>query len=113
MHEMTLAESVLQIIEDASRTGEFRRVRTVVLEIGTLSAVEPDAMRFCFEDVTRGSMAEGAKLEIVEIPGAGRCEACGTTLQLREPYGLCPECGSPRIEIVSGNKMRVKDLLVE
>ena len=113
MHEMSLAENVLQIIEDAAHTGQFQRVRTVVLEIGALAAVEPDAMRFCFDAVTRGSIAEGAQLEIVETPGAGRCTACGATLVLLEPYGLCPECGSGRIEIMSGKQMRVMDLNVE
>ena len=113
MHEMSLAESVLQIIEDAARTQNFRRVRTVVLEIGKLAAVEADAMRFCFDAVTRGSIAEGAQLEIIETPGAGRCMACGMTEPLQEQYGLCPECGSPQIEIVAGNQMRVKDLEVE
>ena len=113
MHEMSLAENVLQIIEDAARTRDFQRVRTVVLEIGALSAVEPEAMRFCFDAVTRGSIVEGAQLEIIETPGAGRCTACGMTVALQEQYGLCPECGSPRIEIVAGNRMRVKDLEVE
>lgn len=113
MHEMSLAESVLQIMEDAAHTQRFSRVRTVVLEIGALSAVEPDAMRFCFDAVTRGSIAEGARLEIIETPGAGRCMACGMAIALQEQYGLCPACGSARIEIVAGKQMRVKDLEVE
>ena len=112
MHEMSLAESVLQIIEDAARAQEFRRVRTVVLEIGRLAAVEAEAMRFCFDAVASGSIAEGARLEIFETPGAGHCAACGVTVALQEQYGLCPECGSPRIEIIAGNQMRVKDLEV-
>ena len=113
MHEMSLAESMLQIIEDAARTQKFRRVRAVVLEIGALAAVESEAMRFCFDAVARGSIAEGALLEIVETPGEGCCTACGKTFPLQEQYGLCPECGSTRVEIVAGNQMRVKDLEVE
>jgi hydrogenase nickel incorporation protein HypA/HybF len=113
MHEMSLAENVLQIIEDAARAEPFHRVRKVVLEIGALSAVEPEAMRFCFDSVVRGSVAEGAQLEIIETPGAGRCTACGMTVSLQEQYGLCPECGSARIEIVAGKQMRVRDLEVE
>lgn len=113
MHEMSLAENALQIIEDAARTQNFRRVRTVVLEIGKLAAVEAEAMRFCFDAVTRGSIAEGAQLEIIETPGAGRCQACGMTVAMQEQYGLCPECGSPRLEVVAGNQMRIKDLEVE
>ena len=113
MHEMSLAENVLQIIEESARTQNFQHVRTVVLEIGALAAVEPDAMRFCFDAVTHGSIAEGARLEIIETPGEGRCETCGKTVAIQEQYGLCPECGSSRLQIVSGNQMRVKDLEVE
>ena len=113
MHEMSLAESVLQIIEDAAREQNFQRVRTVTLEIGKLAAVEPDAMRFCFDAVTSGSIAEGARLEIIETPGEGHCAACGKTVAMQEQYGLCPECGSACLQVVAGNEMRVKDLEVE
>ncbi len=113
MHEMSLAESVLQIIEDTAHAQQFTHVRTVVLEIGALSAVEPEAMRFCFDAVTRGSMAEGAKLEIIEIPGTGWCMECGKSVTLNERYGLCPHCGDARVEITGGNELRVKDLEVE
>ncbi|MDO8349859.1 MAG: hydrogenase maturation nickel metallochaperone HypA [Gallionella sp.] len=113
MHEMSLAENVLQIIEESARTQNFRRVRCVVLEIGQLSAVEPDAMRFCFDAVMHGTLAEGAELQIVVTPGAGCCLACGATVAMQEQYGLCPCCDSPRLQITAGNQMRVKDLAVE
>jgi hydrogenase nickel incorporation protein HypA/HybF len=113
MHEMSLAENVLQIIEESARTQNFQRVRTVIMEIGALAAVGPDAMRFCFDAVMRGSIADGARLEIVETAGAGRCIACNKTMPLQEQYAICPECGSARIEITGGNEMRVKELEVE
>ena len=113
MHEMSLAESVLQIIEESAKSQHFSRVRSVTLEIGVLAAVEPDAMRFCFDSVTRGSIAEGARLEIIETPGEGRCTACGKTVVMQEQYGLCPECGSAYLQVTSGNRMRVKDIEVE
>lgn len=114
MHEMSLAESVLQIIEDAVRNQKVNRVRSVVLEIGALSAVEPDAMRFCFDAVTRGSIAEGAQLEIIEQPGKASCMDCGAvSILLTERFSLCPECQSARILITGGDAMRVKELAVE
>ena len=60
MHEMSLAEGVLQIVEDAARSQGFSQVTAVRLEIGRLSSVEPEALRFCFDVVVRGSLAEGA-----------------------------------------------------
>lgn len=113
MHEMSLAESVLEIIEESARAQDFRRVRRVVLEIGELAAVEPEAMRFCFDAVMRGTLAEGAELQIVETPGEGRCEACGAAVAMTERYGLCPDCGSAKLQVTAGERMRVLDLAVE
>jgi hydrogenase nickel insertion protein HypA len=70
---MSLAEGVLQLIEDAARQQAFAKVQTVWLEIGQLSGVEPEAMAFCFDAVTRGSIAQGARLEIIRLAhGADR-----------------------------------------
>ncbi|MDP2072057.1 hydrogenase maturation nickel metallochaperone HypA [Methylotenera sp.] len=112
MHEMSLAENVLQIIEESARTQNFQRVRIVVLEIGKLSAVEPDAMRFCFDAVMRGTLAEGAELQLIETPGLAVCLACGTEVEMQEQYGLCQNCASPRLKITAGDQVRVKDLAV-
>ncbi|MDP2806259.1 MAG: hydrogenase maturation nickel metallochaperone HypA [Gallionellaceae bacterium] len=110
---MSLAESVLQIIQDSSAAENFQRVRGVTLEIGKLSAVEPEAMRFCFDAVTRGSIAEGATLEIIETAGAGICLACSASVEMQEKYGLCPHCGSAHLKVTAGDQMRVKDIAVE
>ena len=113
MHEMSLAESVLQIINDSAAAENFQRVRSITLEIGKLSAVEPDAMRFCFDAVTRGSIAEGAELQIIETPGVGVCIECGAEVAMQEKYGICTDCGCAHLKITGGDQMRVKDLIVE
>lgn len=110
MHEMSLAEGVLQIVEDAARDQGFAKVTAVVLEIGALSSVEIEAMRFCFDAVTRGSIAEGARLEVVGSPGAGWCMRCSKTVPLAALYEACPECGGYQIQVTSGTEMRVREL---
>lgn len=113
MHEMSLAEGVLQIVEDAAREQGFLRVRTVVLEIGQLSSVEPEAMRFCFDAVACGTLAEGAQLEVVEVPGEGLCFSCGKTVPLAALYDPCPACGGYPVQATGGTGMRVRELEVE
>lgn len=113
MHEMSLAEGVLQILEDSAKTQGFEHVKAVWLEIGQLSSVEPDAMRFCFDAVTRGSLADGARLEIVIVEGGGQCMNCGQTVRLAAVYDACPACGGYPVNPVSGTEMRVKELEVE
>jgi hydrogenase nickel incorporation protein HypA/HybF len=113
MHEMSLAESVLRIIEDEAQAQQFRRVRSVTLEIGKLAAVEPEAMRFAFGAVMRDTVAEGARLDLVETPGHGCCADCGATVQMDEPLALCSQCGSGRVHVTGGDRMRVVELEVE
>ncbi|MDQ2081830.1 hydrogenase maturation nickel metallochaperone HypA [Xanthobacteraceae bacterium Astr-EGSB] len=113
MHELTLAESLIDLAEDEIRKLSGAKVRTVRLEIGALAAVEPDAMRFCFDVVARGTSLEGVALDIVTVAGRGRCLACGHEIEVLERPALCPDCGGFRVEVTSGAGMRLKELEVE
>jgi hydrogenase nickel incorporation protein HypA/HybF len=110
MHEMSLAESMMALIENAAIDQSFSKVRAVWLEIGTLSCVEPEALRFCFEAVARDTVAEGARLEIVAVPGEGRCRTCGHNQPMQTLLELCEKCGGYELDISGGTLMRVKEL---
>ncbi len=113
MHEMSLAESVLGIIEDAAAAQGFTQVKAVVLEIGQLAAVEVEAMRFCFDAVMRDTLADGARLEIVEVPGAGWCRDCETQVPMNDRLDICPHCGGAHLQPSGGLELKVKELEVE
>lgn len=113
MHEMSLAEGILQIVEDAAAKQGFHKVTEVRLEIGALSGVEPEALTFCLDVVFRGSVAEGARVELERLPGQGFCLACGETVAVAALYDACPKCRSYQVQATGGTEMRVKDLLVE
>ena len=113
MHELSLAENVLQMIEETARTGGFRRVRKVFLEIGQLATVEPDAMRFCFDAVVRESIADGAELEILEVPGRGWCGQCAASVPMPEIVAACPNCGGFGLQATGGMELKVTSLEVE
>ena len=113
MPEMSLAEGVLQLVEETARREQASCVKLVVLEIGKLSSVAPEALRFCFEAVTRGSIADGAALEIVDVPGAGWCVQCAATVPIAERYGECPVCGSHQVQPTGGTEMRVREIGIE
>lgn len=113
MHEMSLAEGVLQIVEETARRENAQRVKLVVLEIGRLSSVQPDALCFCFDAVTRGSIADGTTLDIVDVPGSGWCLQCMATVPMQELYGACPTCGSHQVQPTGGTEMRVKEIEIE
>jgi hydrogenase nickel incorporation protein HypA/HybF len=113
MHEMSLAESVLQIIEDAAARERFSKVRAVWLEIGALAGVEPEAMRFCFDAVTRESVADGARLEIMSAPGTAWCMPCSQGVTIETRGDACPRCGSFQLQVTGGADLRLRELEVE
>lgn len=113
MHEMSLAENIVQLVEDAARADGCTRVKAVWLEIGQLAAVELEALRFCFDAVTHDSIAQGARLEIIETPGQGWCMKCAGNVTITALYDPCPVCGSYQIQVTGGSEMRVKELEVE
>ena len=113
MHEMSLCEGVLQVVQDNARSQQFSRVKTVYLEIGRFAGVEIEAMRFCFEAICRDTLAEGAALEIIELPGQCWCMDCGHTVRLQQRLDPCPDCGGYQLEATGGDELRVKQLEVE
>jgi hydrogenase nickel incorporation protein HypA/HybF len=110
MHEMALAEEVVRIVEETAGRAAACSVHAVVLEIGRLSSVEPEALRFCFAAVTRGTIAQDAVLEIVETPGVGECLACGATVPMNEAWGECPVCDGGALQPSAGTEMRVREI---
>ena len=113
MHEMSLAEGVLQLVEDTARREGAARVKRAIVEIGQLAAVETEALRFCFDVVTRGGLAEGAALDIVDVPGQGWCLPCAATVAIGERFAACPQCGSFQVQPTGGTEMRVREIEIE
>ncbi len=113
MHEMSLAEGILQVLEDSARRQSFERVKTVWLEIGALANVEVESLRFCFDAVVRDSIAAGASLEILERPGQAWCHPCGCAVMVRALYDPCPQCAGYQLQVTGGTEMRVKEVEVE
>jgi len=110
---MSLCESILEIIEQQAQEQQYTRVKTVWLEVGALSSVEPEAMRFCFPVVMHGSLAENAQLEIVHIKGQAWCLQCTKNVIIEQRYDVCPDCGTAQLQVNDGEQMQIKELEVE
>ena len=107
MHELSITRSIVAIVSE--RAGDQRIVR-VTLDIGRLSGIVPDAIRFCFDICAQGTPAEGAALEIVEIAGRGRCGDCGTEVALAALVGRCPACGGASLAVIAGEELKIREM---
>jgi hydrogenase nickel incorporation protein HypA/HybF len=110
---MALTESIVEIAVEEARKHGARRVTRVFLDIGALSHVEPEALRFCFEAVAAGTIAEGGRLEIERVPGAGWCLDCERSVALAERFGACPQCGRYRVEMTAGDELRIREMEID
>jgi hydrogenase nickel incorporation protein HypA/HybF len=108
MHELAITQSVVDAVCERAAG---RPVHTVSVRVGLLTAVVADSMRFCFDLVTEGTVAEGARLEIDQPPGTGHCRACDSGFTLTDLVLLCP-CGSADVEITSGRELQIISMKV-
>ena len=108
MHEMAITQSVVDAI--VTRLGDAA-VKTVRLEIGRLSGVVPDSVRFCFDVLCTGTSLEVARLDIAEPAGRARCRDCGEEFALDDFILLCP-CGSADVSVLAGRELRITSVEV-
>jgi len=110
MHELSIAESVVEI---ASRHARGRRVSVVELRVGHLRQVVPSALGFAFDLVAQGTPVEGAKLVMEEVAAAGACRDCGAQTPLPDFPLVCRHCGGFDVEVTRGEELLVESLELE
>jgi hydrogenase nickel incorporation protein HypA/HybF len=108
MHEMAI---VSELIDVCAERANGARVHRVVLTIGKLSCVLPDAVRFCFDLAAEGTALQGATLEIREKNGLARCRRCSASFTLDKPFGRC-ECGGTDLEWLEGEELGISAMEV-
>lgn len=111
MHELSITQAAVEAIIE--RTGATP-IRRVTLEIGALSGVMVDSVRFCFEVIVAGTPLRDAVLDVVEPPGRARCRDCALEFDVEEPrILLCPGCGTADVRVLTGRELRIRSVEVK
>jgi hydrogenase nickel incorporation protein HypA/HybF len=110
VHELSLSSAIVNTVE---KHAGGRRVALVSVRVGRLRQVVPDTLEFYFEFVSRGTVCEGAQLELEVVEAALRCESCEHGWELDVPAFRCPECGSGEVSIGSGQEFEVESIEIE
>jgi hydrogenase nickel incorporation protein HypA/HybF len=108
VHELSITESVIAAVTE--RLSD-ERIEAVTLEVGRLSGVVPDSIRFCFDLCTEGTSLAGARLDIIDIAGRARCRSCGSEFDMADQTPLCA-CGSADLQILAGEELRIANVTV-
>lgn len=114
MHEMGIAMQIIEIAT-ASIPENMRgkRVERINLEIGKLSTVVPDSLRFCFEIAAKETPLCDAELSIHEIPVTIVCNGCRARWTAESPVFICPRCESGSLDVVSGRELDIRSIEIE
>jgi hydrogenase nickel incorporation protein HypA/HybF len=113
MHEVSIALSLLDIVEKKCREEGYQRVESVSVRVGKASGVMPEAFSFALDVVKMDTLARDARFIIDLVPLGGTCNACGRNFETEEPYiAECPFCASPSFRITQGNELEIVEMEV-
>ena len=112
MHELSITESMLDIVLNQAQKNGAERVQGINLVIGEMSGVVDDCVRFYFDFLSKGTIAEGAHISIKIVPAQARCRECGKQFKLNDLDWLCPSCGTTKIDIVEGKELYLESIEV-
>ncbi|CAH2605554.1 Hydrogenase maturation factor HypA (plasmid) [Rhodovastum atsumiense] len=112
MHELTICERLIGLLDEERRRRGFTKVKRLRLEIGQLSCLDPEALRFAFDVSSRETFLAEARLEIDQPPGQASCLDCGAEATISTHLDTCPACGSTRLDVVGGMQMRLVEMEV-
>ncbi|MEK6575529.1 MAG: hydrogenase maturation nickel metallochaperone HypA [Chloroflexota bacterium] len=113
MHESGLTEDLFAHALHHAREANARRIVSIKVVIGALSDATPDSIRFYFDSLAPGTIAEGSALEFGTASGQAHCNACGRDVTIDEPYAACPACGEFVLAVTSGNAVYLDSIDVE
>ncbi len=120
MHEISIAGAIMDAVLDAAKKNDAKKVSEVFIEIGELTALNPGQLKFIFETISAGTVAEGARYNIGVVKPLINCKICGYNgaieffekLHFFLPVIKCPKCGETDIDIIAGRECCVKKIKI-
>ena len=113
MHELSIAQNMIEIVKDHAEKLHATRVSEVELDIGTISGVIPETLEFALDIAVKGTIMEGAKIKMNIFNAKAKCLSCEKDFEVEDIYTLCPHCSSLQFDIIQGKELKVKSIKIE
>ena len=113
MHELAITQSILDIAQKAAGEHGAKQVRSVRIMLGEYSGVVPQCIQYYFDVISKGTIAQGAVLDIRRLPVVIRCSSCGGERQIDRLHVSCPLCGSTDLKLIQGREFYIESLEVD
>jgi len=113
MHEMSIAQNILEIVDEYMVREPASKLVEVVVEIGEMVAVVPESLHFCYDVLVEKSKYQDSKLILNVLPLQGSCRSCGFVFKIENYNFNCPSCHSADLDVQGGQELRITHLEVE
>lgn len=110
---MGITQGILDAAFEAAENAGTTRITEIRVSIGDLTEIVEYALQFAFDALTPGTIAEGAKLVVTQVPAHSRCRECGSEYDHDRFVMLCPECGSFDVELLTGRELQIDSIEAE
>ncbi|MBM4168776.1 MAG: hydrogenase maturation nickel metallochaperone HypA [Ignavibacteria bacterium] len=113
MHELSLAQRIVEIVHESIGRHAPQTVRTISLEIGELANVHVDSLTFAFEALVEGTNLQTASLQITSVRVQVLCKSCGTFSTVDGVTFECPRCGSTTLDVRRGRELDITSIEID
>lgn len=111
---MSIAEALVEHVkEEMLRAQPDRKLRAVLVRVGQLRQVVPEALEMCYQAVTADTPLQGSTLQIEIVPAQARCQQCAAQFAVADNFFQCPHCSGLDAELLSGQELDLVELQVE
>jgi hydrogenase nickel incorporation protein HypA/HybF len=110
MHELGIAQNILEIVQQSVPEEQAESVRWIRLRIGQLSGIVPDSLEFCFQAIIGDTKMPKAGLAIEQVPTTFQCKKCAYRFQVNDLEFLCPKCSDSDLEVISGRELEIVEI---
>jgi hydrogenase nickel incorporation protein HypA/HybF len=112
MHEMSVAESMMELVFESAASNRANRITRVEIVVGDLSGVAPDSLMFCFDALKSGTIAQDAVLVVEKIRSTAHCFSCADDFYAEPDEYFCRKCGGP-VAKTGGTELSVRSIEIE
>lgn len=113
MHELSIAQNIVEIVQQYVPDESLADVRSVRVRVGGLSGIVPESLEFSFSAIIAGTPLGLARLNIERVPAVSRCEDCRVEFEVADFVSVCPGCGGMHTRLTSGSDLHVVDIELE
>ncbi len=110
MHELSIAQNILEIVQQSVPENQAGSVRDIRVRVGQLSGIVPDSLDFCFSAIVNDTAMRQARLAIEQVPTLSQCKNCAQRFRIEDWVFSCPACQSTSLELISGRELEIVDI---